>query len=446
MDIKTSLKSVQKRLLTPIDIAPLVFFRMFFGFMMFVEVLRYVEHGWIEKYYIAPSFFFSYYGFEWVTPFVGDGMYLHFVLLGILSLCIMFGLFYRLSTVLFFISFSYVFLLEQAHYLNHFYLIMLISFLMIFIPAHRSLSLDGLIWPKIRSEILPAWTLWILRVQLGIAYFYGGIAKLNADWLSGHSLSRILPDVYAEVLSIDVLVIISWGIALFLLSSVPLLLYKKTRIPAFLIIIAFHIHNHFAFSIGIFPWFMIGATLLFFPPSLFRYGKAPSIPRKRFSLQPYKILFAILTIFFLIQVTIPFRHVLYPGNVSFTEEGHRFSWHMKLRTKKADADFYVHDSSRNYSVKINPRDYLTSRQRKKMEKRPDMILQFAHHVEDELLTRGYGDVEFYAYVRVSLNGRDERYLIDPTVDLTKEERNLRHADWILLEDDDVHYENPFEKG
>ncbi len=176
------------RLFAPVDIASLVFFRIAFGTIMAVEVLRYFYHGWIRRYYIDPTYHFSYYGFEWVQPWPGIGMYLHFIALGALAICIAYGFWYRVSTVLFFLGFTYVFLLDQANYLNHFYLIVLISFLMIFIPAHRSFSVDALERPQLRSETAPAWALWVLMAQMAIVYFYGGLAKLNDDWLRGEPI------------------------------------------------------------------------------------------------------------------------------------------------------------------------------------------------------------------------------------------------------------------
>ncbi len=181
-----------RRLFTPVDIASLVFFRVAFGALMLWEVLRYFEYGWIGNYWITPVFHFTYFGFEWVQPWPGNGMYLHFIALGVLAGCIMLGLFYRVAATLFFLGFTYIFLLDQAQYLNHFYLICLVSLVMIFVPAHRSFSLDAWRRPEIRSGATPAWAVLILAAQMGIVYFYGGLAKLNADWLRGEPMGSWL--------------------------------------------------------------------------------------------------------------------------------------------------------------------------------------------------------------------------------------------------------------
>src|SRR5687767_3394065 len=172
-------------LFKPVDISFLVFFRILFGAIMLWEVYRYFTYGWISRYFIEPAVTFTYYGFSWVKPWPGRGMYIHFVVLGLAAACVMAGFLYRIAAPVFFLAFTYFFLLDQTRYLNHFYLVCLISFLLCFLPAERAFSVDALLRRKIRSDVVPAWTLWLLRIQVGIPYFYGGIAKLNNDWILG---------------------------------------------------------------------------------------------------------------------------------------------------------------------------------------------------------------------------------------------------------------------
>ncbi len=183
-------RALRSRFFAPIDIAALVYFRIAFGAIMFWEVQRYLSYGWVGQFYIVPKFQFTYYGLDWIQPWPGDGMYWHFYGLGALALCIVFGFWYRLSAALFFLGFTYVFLLDKTQYLNHLYLVSLVSFLMIFVPAHRAFSIDS-IWGA-RSETAPAWTLWLLRAQIGIPYFYGGVAKIHGDWLRGDTMRILL--------------------------------------------------------------------------------------------------------------------------------------------------------------------------------------------------------------------------------------------------------------
>lgn len=143
-------------LFSRVDIASLVYFRVAFGLIMVWEVWRYFSHDWIRALYIDPPFTFKYYGFEWVEAWPGVGMYLHFAALGVLAAFIALGFLYRLSAALFFVGFTYVFLLDQSNFLNHFYLISLVSLLLVFVPAHRAFSLDAWMRPHLRSRTAPA--------------------------------------------------------------------------------------------------------------------------------------------------------------------------------------------------------------------------------------------------------------------------------------------------
>jgi vitamin K-dependent gamma-carboxylase len=445
--VQKYLVAIQTQLFSRIDIAPLIYFRIAFGAIMLWEVCRYFQHGWIRRYWIEPAFNFTYYGFDWVKPLPGDGMYFLFFGLGVLAVCITLGFWYRVSAILFFLGFTYSFLLEQARYLNHFYLVCLISFLMIFMPVDRAFAIDALRNPKKRSDTAPAWTLWLLRAQLGIVYFYAGVAKLNADWFQGEPLriwlseSTDFPVIGALFTQEWMVYLLSYSGLLLDLLIFPFLLWRRTRIAAFLIAVAFHLTNARLFAIGIFPWFMIAATALFFSP--YRFGKLfnRGSVTTRLSQHPFldakplkprqKLTVILLSLYLGIQLLVPLRHFLYPGNVNWTYEGHRFSWHMKLLDKAAEAEFLVTDPQSQMTWTVYPQDYLAGWQIRKMSTRPDMILQFSHYLAEELRGEGYPQVEIRARVLSSLNGREPQLLIDPDVDLVAQSRSLAHAPWIL---------------
>ena len=229
----------------------------------------------------------------------------------------------------------------------------------------------------------------------------------------------------------------NYGGLAFDLFIVPLLLWKRTRVVAFLWVIAFHMLNMALFRIGIFPWLMLLATLLFFPPDwprvLFkRWRRVRSEP---LAIRPQfpGLTTGLIGAYMIIQLTVPLRHFVYHGNVHWSEEGHRFSWHMKLRDKQATARFFVTDPQSRQTWEVAPRLYLTARQTQKMSTRPDMILQMAHHIaRDQAVKRGlYRRLEVRARVMASLHGRDRQLLVDPTVDLAAERRSLASARWIL---------------
>lgn len=440
-------KSLPALFFEPVEIASIVYFRIAFGGIMLWEMWRYFSHHWIERYYIAPSLYFTYYGFDWVKPWPGDLMYLHFYALVALAFFILIGLWYRISAVLFFLGFTYVFLLDQAQHLNHFYLICLVSFLMIFIPANQPFSIDS--WgSKKRTTTAPAWALWALRLQIGIAYFYGGVAKLNSDWLHGEPMRMWLASssfpVIGQFFTQEWMVFLfSYGGLLLDLSIVPFLLWQKTRPFAFGAAILFHLMNATLFKIGIFPWFMIAATLLFFPPNwpvrliqLFGLKKDQSAHQNFENTKApltvsQKVSIVLFCVYFAVQLLLPLRHHLYPGNVNWTEEGHRFSWHMKLRSKSGALRLYAKDLDSQKTWEVNPSEYLTKRQLGEMNTQPDMILQLCQHIAEELRRQGYENVEVRAYALVSLNGRKPQLLIDPKVNLAAQPRSLLPATWIM---------------
>jgi len=268
--------SLRQRFVDPlfeeVDASSLAFFRVAFGLIMLVECWRFWSKGWIERYYMRPDFFFKYYGFEWVEPWPDSGMVWHFALLALLSLLITLGFLYRFAAIAFFFAFSYVFLLDQARYLNHFYLVMLIAVNMMLVPANRFFAVDASLWPRLRSATVPAWSVWLFRLQFEVMYIYAGIVKINPDWLRlepmGMWLSRRddMPLV-GELFNQDwVVALAAYGSIALHIVGAPLLLVRRARGWVMAIYFAFHLANHFLFRIGIFPWVAMAGTLLFLEP------------------------------------------------------------------------------------------------------------------------------------------------------------------------------------
>jgi vitamin K-dependent gamma-carboxylase len=448
----TLLERLCAALYTPVDISFLVSFRIIFGGIMLWEVYRYFANGWITRYFVEPALNFPYYGFSWVKPWPGNGMYIHFFVLGVAAACVMAGFLYRIAAPVFFLGFTYTFLLDQTRYMNHFYLVCLVSFLMCFLPANRAFSLDALLRRKLRSDVVPAWTLWLLRIQVGIPYFYGGIAKLNSDWIHGGEPMRTWLRPLRPVPALGPLLTSEFVVYAFVYSGllldllvVPLLLWRRTRPFAFAAAIAFNLINALIFDIGIFPWMMLGTLLIFFPPDLMRRlirgilsegesNKVEPVAETNTNgplLASQKVVVGVLAAYVAFQVLMPLRHYLYPGNVSWTEEGHNFAWHMKLRTKVGEAVFTVTHSASGQTWTINPQDYLKRHQVMKMSTKPELLLQFAHHLAETKRREGFEGVEVRAQAMVSLNGRQPQLMIDPNVDLTKQQSSLLPTPWIM---------------
>lgn len=419
---------------------------------MLVEAIRYLSSDWLTRYYQHPIFHFSYYGFSWVRPLPGSGMYWLFAGLGALSILIMLGLFYRIAIILFFLAFSYVFLIDQSYYLNHFYLIMIMALLLCAVPANRCISLDRKIFPKITANTIPLWSIWVFRLQMEIVLIYAGIVKINPDWLRLQPLAMWLakhshlPIIGAWVTHYWFIALAAYGSIFLHILGAPLLLIPRVRVLIFFIYVIFHILNTVFWHIGVFPWITIAATTLFFDPNWpkqfiawikSRFGKSiiqKSVKPTTYSkpiTSSYYVVFGAFIIWFLFQILFPIRHLLYPGNVAWNEGGHRFSWRMKLRDKNAVLTYLIKDNQTGKSWYVHPRQYLTQRQWGPMKSRPDMILQFAHFLAKKWQEKGYKNVSIYAYSLVSLNGRPYAVFIDKNRDLTKVKRSLKSRNWVM---------------
>lgn len=423
--------------LKPIDAASLGAFRFFFGAIMLWQTYRYFEHDWIGLFYIKAKVHFKYYGFSWVHALPGDGMYWVFGLLGLFSFMVMIGLFYRFSIIILSLIFTYIFLLDEARYLNHFYLVILFAFLLCFVDANRAYALDT--FRKKYDSVVPQWQLYSLRLMMEIMLIFAGLVKIQQDWLNGLPLSlwlsaRTDTTIIGSILDQHWVHLVAsyFSIGIHLLGA-PLLLFKKTRFVMFCIYGIFHGMNSIFFNIGIFPILTLAATTVFFDPNWpRRFVKTRPFMAKTFHASTsFKLTAALLIVFFIAQILLPLRHYLYPGDVMWTDEGHKFAWRMKLREKNGTAAFYIRDPDTGRQWTINNTDYLLPRQIVKVATRPDLALQFAHFLAETWRTeKGVKNPDVRAWIATSLNDRTPALLVNPSINLTTRERSLKAADWI----------------
>ncbi|MBM9579255.1 HTTM domain-containing protein [Leptospira sp. 201903070] len=496
--------NLYSRAFDPVPAWSLGFYRIVFGLLLFILAFRYFSNGWISKYFLDPAFHFKFYGLSWVGVLPSWILYPLFVSLLFFAIFISLGIFYRISILCFFVIFGYVNLLEVAVYLNHYYLICLILFLLVWIPADRALNIFHIFRIfKNRAiqeiEPIPAWNLYILRFQIGVVYFFGGIGKLVPDWLIDAQPVRIwllrnsdIP-VFGSTLSMPATGYLFSYVGLIFDLTVPfLLLNRKTRALGYSLVLIFHFLTWKLFPIGMFPWVMILNATLFFSPSwpldLFRFLKSRSmLPnrenillflwtrfpihfrisvfafierslsflekkslqsenflfstgsslRKKFSLILSDRSFRYFWIFYiLLQILFPLRHFLYPGYHLWTEQGFRFSWQIMLVQKNGIASFRVVNQQTGETTVILPESHLNEIQRIMMSYQPDLILQFAHWIGEIEKVKTGQDVSVYADVMVSLNGRKSQVLIDPERDLMKVTNSLLNKEWVLSGDED----------
>lgn len=436
--------------------APLAVFRIGFGVMMFISIIRFWSYGWIEKLYLDPQFHFSYYGFEWVKP-LGNWTYLIFILCGLSALSVALGLKYRLSIIVFFLSFTYIEFMDKTTYLNHYYFISILSFLMIFLPANAYFSIDNLI-RKRQYLLIPRWTTDSIKLLLGMVYFYAGLAKLNSDWLfKAMPLKIWLPSKYDLPFIGENLMhqewfhyAMSWSGMLYDLLIPFLLLYKRTRLFAFVLVVFFHAFTRVLFPIGMFPYVMIVGSLIFFDANVhykiinairkitkqFKI-KSKSIATQTFTYSYQKQVVSVLVVFFIIQLLMPFRYALYPSELFWREEGYRFSWRVMLMEKRGYAYFKVVNPEKGTSFYVDNSDFLTSFQEKQMSTQPDFILEYAHYLAEQFKAQGHDPIEIYVESFVALNGRRSQPYIDPDVDLLKQYESFKPKPWILPFKDEI---------
>ncbi|BAO75308.1 HTTM domain-containing protein [Winogradskyella sp. PG-2] len=432
---------MHKFLFKHIDNSGLIVFRILFGLLCFLESIGAVFTGWVRRTLIEPEFTFSFIGFEWLQPLPGNWMYVYYIVMGVFSLFIMVGYKYRFSMFMFAMMWAATYLMQKSSYNNHYYLLMVLSFLMVFLPANRYASLDVKFNPSLKRISMPSWCKWAFVLQLFILYTYASIAKIYPDWLDTTVIALLMKGKASYPLIGELLqqktthYFIAYGGILFDGLIIPLLLFKKTRKYAFFASIFFHLFNSIVFQIGIFPYLSLAFSLFFFEPKIIQtifLKKKEFYNSDKINIPKYSaVLVSLFTLYFLVHIALPLRHHFFEDNVLWTEEGHRLSWRMMLRTKSGNVKYSVIDKETNNAVTIKLSNYLTKKQRRGASSKPDVIWQFAQHLKQDFAKKGKS-VEVYVRAYVSVNGKPSKQLIDPKVDLANEEwYHFKHHDWIL---------------
>ncbi len=437
----------------PTDAASLAAFRVLLGLLLFCATLRAWHSGVVEQAFLAPKYFFPHYGLAWLPP-PGAYAYALYALIAGSALCLALGAYTRVAAAVLCLAFSYAHFVDVTNYLNHYYLVSLLTGLLAMVPTGNVARLTG----RRASVAVPFWVLALFRFQVGLVYFFGGVAKLKYDWLFHAQPLRTWLAANTELPVLGpwfalpwVAYVFSWAGALYDLSVPFALSHRRTRPFAYLAVVFFHLLTARLFQIGIFPYLMMVNSLLFLAPDwprrLYHFARAhihgqhhvarareralrranaqtPTVP----ALGGYQA--GVLALYAFVQVLTPLRHWLYPGDVLWTEQGYRFSWNVMLIEKTGFAEFTLVDRATGQKRTAFPRTILTRDQTKAMATQPDMILAFAHELAARERDAGR-DVAVYADVFVTLNGRAPQRLIDPHVDLAREQESFRPKRWIL---------------
>ncbi|MEM7161572.1 MAG: HTTM domain-containing protein [Bacteroidota bacterium] len=458
MSIRTVTSDLKAYFNREIDFSSLVFFRIAFGILMITGQIRFLANDWVYELYVQPKYFLKYYGFEWISVPDETGLYILYALSIVSALFISLGLFYRFSSIIFFAVFTYLELMDVSNYLNHYYFITVISFLMIFLPLNKAFSLDikfGLV--KEKGLIQRKYFMLLLICITGL-YFMAGLSKLNWEWLFEANPMKIWLPQKVDTPLIGPLLdepwmayLLSWLGAAYDLSVPFLLFFRRTRKLALFSVFMFHFLTAVFFPIGMFPYIMMTFSLLFLENDTHKRllgfigykSNGQKFVTQGFIKHVYKPLMGfVLFIFFVF----PLRSHTYPGDLFWTEQGYRFSWRVMLMEKMGHCYFYVKDPNQPGQKEVLPSCYLTNNQERHMSRQPDLILQMANIIEEDYKNQGIQDPEVRVVSWVNLNGKGSQLFIDPSIDLTKIEDSWAHKDWIIPLDSvisPVDFKHPF---
>ena len=429
-----------KILFKAIDNSPLVVFRIFFGFLVACESFGAILTGWVKRILIDPQVTFSFIGFEWLKPLPGFGMYFYFLAMGVFGLAIMLGYRYRIAIISYTILWAGVYFMQKTAYNNHYYLLLLISFLLIFLPSNSYASLD-VRQNRIKEEnTMPYWISLLFIIQVAIVYVFASIAKFYPDWLDGTFTRNLLADS-TNVITLKKLFLQKWfylfiaymGI-IFDLLIVPLLLFKKTRMLALLASLTFHLFNAIFLEIGIFPFFALTFALFFYEPETIRsvfLRRKTSIETDNGHSNYYgkKIVYFLIIPYLIIQLLLPLRHHFIEGDVLWTEEGHRLSWRMMLRERNGFIHIRIKDLKTGEESLYDYRKNLTDKQIQNLATKPDFIWQYCQYIKKEFKGK---EIAIFIDCKNSINRKEYKTLIDPKFDMAKAKWDyFRHNEWLL---------------
>ena len=439
----SSIQKIKVYLNTGVSIAPLVTFRLLFYGLFLVGAIRFIASGWINELYSGTAFYFKFYGLSWVPNIGSDAMLAIYIVMVLSSFCCLLGLFYRLNAIITFLGFFFYEFTDATNYLNHYYLVLLLLFLLIFLPADKAFSLD-VKYRGVKSIVrIPRFMIVIIQFQLACVYFFAGLAKLNMDWLINYMPMAVwlpsksdLPLIGPLLAKPFTAALFSYGGAIYDLSIAFFLCFKRTRAIAYLFVLGFHLMVGLLFNIGLFPWIMILSTTIFFSDEkhvkiLSKIGFNPN-KDTTFVVSKIKAVYLGLSFYVLIQLILPMRSLLYPGNVLWHEQGYRFSWRVMLVEKAGVATFKVFDEEDVFLGEVDNSKYLSAYQEKQMAIQPDFILQYAHHLKNQLEEEyKIKNLKIKCDCFVALNGRASQRLVYADTDLSQEVDNWAVKKWII---------------
>jgi hypothetical protein len=420
-----------------VDGASLAVVRIAYGAVAMLSAGRTLANGWVDSLYAGPAERFTYPLLGRVpkpSPALGYALVL-IVLVG--GAAVVAGWRWRPALAALWVAFTWIEFVDATTYLNHYWFVSLFGLLLLVAPCGEEFAIGA------RHRRVAIGWIWLLRAQIAVVYWFAGVAKLNGDWLGDGLPLRLWLPARADMPLIGGLLdepatayALSWAGAAFDCTIVVLLLWRRTRLLAWLAVVAFHVVTWRLFAIGVFPWLMIAVTTLFFDADwprqvVARLTRRTTTPRPgpdRVAVPRWSLVAAVVWI--LVQLVLPLRHHLIPGDARWTGEGYRFSWAVLAVEKGSSVSFRVTDT-RTGTTRVTSADTrFTPLQWKTMAGDPELIRQAAHALAADAVAAGQRRPEVRVDAFVSLNGRPPQRLIDPDVDLAAEPWRW-HQRWIL---------------
>ncbi|WP_046756982.1 HTTM domain-containing protein [Kordia jejudonensis] len=442
---------IDKLVFKSTHVSILAIFRIIFGMFMTYQMIYYYEIDYTFQFIYGPEVLFPYPGLEFLKPFsLGLLKAIHAGLL-LSAILITVGFLYRYAMVFFFLGFSYFSFIDKTLYNNHIYLIALIALVMIFINADYKYSLRSKFSKKALPKFVPAWQQNILIFLISIVYFFGGIAKLSPNWLDSNLISYTIDQAQSSLLTNlfskeTLITLIKYGGLLFDLSIAFILLNKRTRLFGVILVVIFsYTNNSILFNdIGIFPFFMICATILFFESAkvgnyidnIFSSASAKKTTGSATQNETPKfktLTLACLFIFVTFQLLFPLRHIFMTSNPEWTGVAQRFSWRMKMQSRNVTQfKMFLTDRKTAKTYGLDGTSFVTKNQFMHMVEDPYTFVHLAKYISDKLyVERGLVDPIIKAELMVEFNGMPTQYMLDSSIDLTKvDESHFADNAWI----------------
>lgn len=414
-------------------------FRILFGLLMLIQIGGELFSGSALPRYSDAFIHFKYAFFEWV-PSIPEAWVQPYLWFGLATAALVtIGLFYRVAIIGFFLFFLHTFLVDVSYYNNHYYAIVLLSGIMMFANAHRCYSLDRVLF-NIDSNGM-AWVRILLKFQIVVIYFYGGISKLlNEGWLDNSSTKEMIDGSLSDLglaLADDQILIVATvltigGIVFDLFIGFGLL-YRKTFVVSAILALCFNLINSVLFTIGVFPFLMIASILLFIPegfwPRILGNGSSSENQKKSTS---HLILRTAVGVYVILQLVLPFRGRFLDVDTMWTGQGHLFSWNMKPGTKTIDCVYRIEDRKSKVAYEIDPHEYLSQPAYLALGKYPFLAPQFAKAVKEKADQWLIAEPMVKATILVSFNRGPYYHVVNPDIDLSDEVYHpYRHNEWLI---------------